>query len=97
MICLNFSRRFELLMVQVERLKKTASKPQLKSDAGRKARVFVFLFFFAIVSMTVLVTIKFGLGKQPGSTAKTNVSAQAAAKATNAELPTMEVAQAVMV
>ena len=86
-------------MVQFERVNKAASKPQLKPEAGRKARVFVFLFFFAIVSMTVLVTVKFGLGKEPGSTARTstNVSGSAATKSTNAELPTMEVAQAVMV
>src|SRR5947208_3133606 len=76
---------------------KNKSRPQPKLEAGRQARLLVFLFFFAVVSTTVLVTIKFGLGKHPGSTAKTNVSAQSATKTTNGELPTMEVAQAVMV
>ena len=66
---------------------------------GRQARLFVFLFFFAIVAATLLVTIKFGLGKQSGSAANgsTNASSQAKGKSTNSELPTMEVAQAVMV
>jgi len=41
------------------------------------------------VCATVLVTIRFGLGKQQGS--------QTRGKSTNAELPTMEIAQAVMV
>src|SRR5205809_786123 len=65
---------------------KNKSGGQLKSDAGRKARLFVFLFFFAIVCTTVLITIRFGLGKQ-----------QAKSASTNAEPPTMEIAQAVMV
>src|SRR4051812_37755066 len=70
----------------VRPLKKTAAKPQLESDAGRKARAFVLLFSFAIVTTTLLVTIKFGLGKQPGAIAKnsTNVSAHVAGKSTNA-------------
>jgi len=78
---------------------KNKPRPELKSDAGRNARLLVILVAFAIVSTTVLVTIKFGLGKQSGSAGRgsTNASSQAKGKSTNSELPTMEVAQAVMV
>lgn len=75
---------------------KNKSEPPSKLDAGRQARLLVFLVALGIVSTTVLVTIKFGLGKQQGANpnTRTNVSSKAAG---TSELATMEVAQAVMV
>lgn len=69
-----------------------------KYQAGQRARLIIGLLFFAIVALTAVVAMKFGRGTQThAGRAGTNVSSVAAAVATNAELPVLEVAKAVMV
>jgi hypothetical protein len=79
------------------------------SRKGQNARLIVVLVFFGIVAITAALAVKFARGKQgrnegsgvrgqesAGKNPSTN-SHSIASKATNAELPTIEISQAVMV
>jgi hypothetical protein len=77
-----------------------ARKNSSASNTAQNPRLLVFLAFFAIVAITTVFAVKFARGKQektPTSASQKPNIAIAKSSATNAELPMMEISQAVMV
>jgi len=75
-------------------VQKSRASQQSGSDAGRKARLIVALGFFAVFAVTAALAVKFAM-RQPGS-ASPPIAAAAKTPATS-EMPTNEVAHALMV